>query len=60
MLQGFGNVEPPLPVQTLQGAVDPLEWAQGTGIALGWCVVVLGIGRAVWRRGYREYSGVGI
>lgn len=48
------------PVDALLGRVGWGAWAQGIGVALLWCVVVGILGRAVWRRGDRQYSGVGI
>jgi len=48
------------PVETLLGRVSPAEWAAGMAIAMGWCGVMAMIGRAVWRRGTLQYTGVGI
>ncbi len=48
------------PVQTLTGHVGFAEWLGGVGIAAGWCLVILLVGRRVWKRGELEYSGVGI
>ena len=48
------------PVMTLMGAVSPGEWARGLLVALAWCAVIGLAGRAVWRRGYLAYTGVGI
>ena len=48
------------PVRTLMGHVSFAEWLGGVGIAAGWCVAILLVGRRVWKRGELEYSGVGI
>jgi len=48
------------PVETLLGRISPAEWAVGMAIGLGWCGVLALIGRAVWRRGTLQYTGVGI
>ncbi|MDX1501806.1 MAG: ABC-2 family transporter protein [Thermoanaerobaculia bacterium] len=48
------------PVMTLLGRVSPGEWLRGMAVALVWCGLIALAGRAVWRRGYRVYSGVGI
>lgn len=48
------------PVMTLLGRVGPREWLGGIALALAWCGVIGLVGRLVWQRGYRVYSGVGI
>ncbi len=48
------------PVETLLGRISPGEWAAGMAVGLGWCGVMTLIGRAVWRRGTFQYTGVGI
>ncbi|HKR56046.1 MAG TPA: ABC-2 family transporter protein [Gemmatimonadales bacterium] len=48
------------PVETLMGRVSPAEWAIGMAVAVGWCGVMALAGRAVWRRGTFQYTGVGI
>jgi ABC-2 type transport system permease protein len=48
------------PVETLLGRVGPAEWAAGLAIGLGWCGVMAMVGRAVWRQGTLQYTGVGI
>ena len=48
------------PVMTLVGRVGPLEWLQGVGVSLIWCVAIGALGRLVWKRGYLTYTGVGI
>jgi ABC-2 type transport system permease protein len=48
------------PVNTLLGRIGPLEWLQGTAVALGWLALAALATRAVWRRGERVYTGVGI
>jgi ABC-2 type transport system permease protein len=48
------------PARVLLGQIGPAEWAQGLGLALAWCGVFALIGKAVWRRGVRQYAGVGI
>lgn len=48
------------PARVFLGQVGPWEWAAGMVLALGWCGVFALIGRAVWRRGDLQYTGVGI
>jgi len=48
------------PVRTLMGSVSASEWAFGMVVAAAWCGVATLIGRAVWRRGDLQYTGVGI
>ena len=48
------------PVETLLGRRDPVAWAIGLAIALGWCAAFALLGRVVFRRGRLSYSGVGI
>ncbi len=48
------------PVETLMGRISPAQWAVGAAIGLGWCAVMTVVGRAVWRRGTLQYTGVGI
>jgi len=49
-----------IPVGTLLGTVSPAEWARSAGVALAWCVVLVGVIRLVWARGSLKYTGVGI
>ena len=49
-----------VPVKTLLGEVPPGEWIRGMGVLLAWALVLGAAGRAVWRRGDRQYAGVGI
>jgi ABC-2 type transport system permease protein len=49
-----------VPAETLLGRMDAATWARQVGLALAWCLVVHRIGRAVWRRGSLQYSGVGM
>jgi ABC-2 type transport system permease protein len=48
------------PVETLLGRISPAEWAIGMAVGLGWCAITALVGRAVWRRGTFQYTGVGI
>ncbi len=48
------------PVRTLMGLVTFAEWTGGVAITAGWCAAILFLGRAVWKRGEIDYSGVGI
>jgi ABC-2 type transport system permease protein len=48
------------PAMTLIGRVSFAEWAAGMALALGWCAAVGGVSYVVWRRGTRQYTGVGI
>ncbi|MGQ0614371.1 MAG: ABC transporter permease [Planctomycetaceae bacterium] len=49
-----------LPAETLLGRVGAAEWARGLLVGLAWCAAFAAAGRAVWRRGDLQYSGVGI
>jgi ABC-2 type transport system permease protein len=49
-----------LPAETLLGRAGPAEWGKGMAIALAWCLAVGIAGRLVWRRGDRQYTGVGM
>ena len=48
------------PVETLLGRISTAEWAMGMSIGLGWCLVMGVVGKAIWRRGTLQYTGVGI
>ncbi|HKS17315.1 MAG TPA: ABC-2 family transporter protein [Planctomycetota bacterium] len=48
------------PVEALLGRLSFAEWGVGMAVGLGWCGVMSMIGRAVWRRGTLQYTGVGI
>ena len=48
------------PVMTLMGSIEPAVWARGLAVGLAWCVVLWLVGRLVWSRGTRTYTGVGI
>jgi ABC-2 type transport system permease protein len=48
------------PVETLLGRISPAEWGVGMAVGIGWCGVMAIVGRAVWRRGTLQYTGVGI
>lgn len=48
------------PARVLLGQIGPAEWAQGLALALGWCCAFALLGQAVWRRGVRQYAGIGI
>ena len=48
------------PVMTLLGRVGTVDWLQTLGLSVLWCAVIGAIGRIVWKRGYRIYTGVGI
>lgn len=49
-----------VPVTTLLGRVEPLEWLRNLAFALAWCAALAVLGRAVFRRGALRYTGVGI
>jgi len=48
------------PARVLLGEIGFGEWALGMAVAAGWCLAFAAAGGAVWRRGLRQYSGVGI
>ncbi len=49
-----------LPVEALLGRISFDAWLQGMAVGLVWLVVLAQVGRAVWRRGNLQYSGIGI
>jgi ABC-2 type transport system permease protein len=49
-----------VPVTTLLGRVDVATWLGNLAFALAWCAALALLGRAVFRRGYLRYTGVGI
>ena len=49
-----------LPAEALLGRIGFAAWLQATAISCGWLVVVACAGRAVWRRGRLQYSGIGM
>jgi ABC-2 type transport system permease protein len=48
------------PVTTLLGRVDPGTWLLDLAAGLAWCAGFALLGREVFRRGYRRYTGIGI
>ncbi|MCM2278815.1 MAG: ABC-2 family transporter protein [Oligoflexia bacterium] len=48
------------PTRALLGELGPEEWGRHLGILLIWSFVTSVAIRLVWRRGLREYAGVGI
>lgn len=48
------------PVRVLLGEVGVSEWGMGMALALTWCSLMWAIGTVVWRRGLRQYAGIGI
>ncbi|HTF56630.1 MAG TPA: ABC-2 family transporter protein [Planctomycetota bacterium] len=48
------------PVETLLGRISAAEWCAGMVVALAWCGMMALVGRAVWRSGTYQYTGVGI
>jgi ABC-2 type transport system permease protein len=48
------------PAVTLLGQVPPAEWARGVAVSAAWCAAAALVGWIVWRRGTRQYTGVGI
>ena len=49
-----------VPATTLLGRMDVTEWARSLAVALAWCGALALLGRSIFRRGYLQYSGVGI
>jgi ABC-2 type transport system permease protein len=49
-----------VPVGTLLGRIDAASWAAELAAAVAWILVLAAISAAVWRRGTRQYTGVGI
>lgn len=49
-----------VPVGTFLGRVDAATWASELATALAWVVVLAAVNITVWRRGTRQYTGVGI
>ncbi|HWP83848.1 MAG TPA: ABC-2 family transporter protein, partial [Terriglobia bacterium] len=48
------------PVRAILGGVSLREWALGMLVGLAWCGMAAAVGQWVWRRGDRQYTGVGI
>jgi ABC-2 type transport system permease protein len=48
------------PVDCMMGLISPARWVTGMGIAAAWIAVFAAIAGWVWRRGVRQYSGVGL
>jgi ABC-2 type transport system permease protein len=48
------------PVEALLGRMDTARWLESLAVGGAWCVVLALVGRGVWRRGTRQYSGVGM
>jgi ABC-2 type transport system permease protein len=49
-----------VPVGTLMGRVDAATWASELTAAVAWILVLATVNALVWRRGTRQYTGVGI
>lgn len=49
-----------LPVETLLGRVTPDVWLLGMARQIGWTLCFWALARALYRRGIRHYSGVGM
>jgi ABC-2 type transport system permease protein len=48
------------PVQTMLGSLTPTAWLTGITVTMAWTAVFVTVGGAVWSRGTRQYSGVGV
>jgi ABC-2 type transport system permease protein len=48
------------PIRCFMGQVGAAEWLHGAAISLAWVLVFGFLARIVWRRGTRQYSGVGL
>ncbi|HUP56114.1 MAG TPA: ABC-2 family transporter protein [Bdellovibrionota bacterium] len=48
------------PVETMMGRHGLIDWLLGLGVCTLWTAVFLAIGWYVWRRGLKQYSGVGV
>ena len=49
-----------LPVRTMLGQCGPVEYLRGIALCLVWSAILYLVGRLVWQRGERSYTGVGI
>lgn len=49
-----------LPVRAFMGHLSGAEWLRAVLVSLLWIVIMHGVAGAVWRRGERQYTGVGI
>jgi len=49
-----------LPVSLVLGRMEGAEATRALAVCLGWCVVLYGVSRLVWRKGERSYTGVGM
>lgn len=48
------------PVRTLLGQASFEEWARAVAVMIAWSLLLARLGSLVWRRGERQYTGVGI
>lgn len=48
------------PARVLLGRIGPWEWAAGLSVCALWCVLFALLAGWIWRRGTRQYTGVGI
>lgn len=48
------------PIRCILGQVGWGEWALGMGATAAWAAAFAGLGLLIWRRGLRNYAGVGI
>jgi ABC-2 type transport system permease protein len=48
------------PLLALLGRLSPAEYALRMAHCLAWCAAIGWVGRAVWRRGTLQYSGIGM
>lgn len=49
-----------MPIQLALGRVEFAEAIQGSGILLAWTLLAMGLVKVIWRRGLKQYSGVGL
>lgn len=49
-----------LPIETLLGRRTPQEWVFGVAMTLLWILILIPIRMELWRRGRKQYSGVGM
>lgn len=48
------------PIRSLMAALMPGEWVRGIAMTLLWALAFRGVAELVWKRGTKQYSGVGI
>jgi ABC-2 type transport system permease protein len=49
-----------IPIRSAMGLISFHEWLFSFGVTILWCLALFFLGQAFWKRGDRQYTGVGI